>query len=61
MPDYSYRMTDIVTYDDESAYAIDFEQRESVDLPLLKGTIYINTVDYAILHAEFELNPKLYP
>lgn len=56
MPDYSYRMTDIVTYDDEAAYAIEFEQREEVDLPLYKGIIYINTIDYSILYAEFELN-----
>lgn len=56
MPDYRYRMTDIVTFEDESAYAIDFEQKEDIDLPLYKGTIYINTVDFAILHAEFELN-----
>jgi hypothetical protein len=59
MADYTYRMTDIVTYDDESAYAIEFQQRESVDLPLFKGTIYINTVDYGILYAEFEINPVL--
>ena len=59
MPDYRYRLTDIVTYDDESAYQIDFEQREDIDLPLYKGVIYINTEDYAILHAEFELNQAL--
>jgi hypothetical protein len=59
MSDYNYRMTDIVTYDDETAYAIEFEQREDIDMPLYKGTIYINTVDYGILHAEFELNPSL--
>jgi len=59
MPDYSYRITDIVTYDDETAYVIEFEQREDVDLPLYKGTIYINTVDYGILDAEFELNQSL--
>jgi hypothetical protein len=56
MADYSYRMTDIVTYEEESAYAIDFEQKTDIDLPLYKGTVYINTVDNAILHAEFELN-----
>ncbi|HUX94397.1 MAG TPA: carboxypeptidase-like regulatory domain-containing protein [Bacteroidales bacterium] len=56
MQDYSYRMTDIVTYEDESAYAVEFEQKENVDLPLYKGTVYINTVDYSILNAEFELN-----
>jgi hypothetical protein len=59
MSDYSYRMTDIVTYDEEAAYAIEFEQHEDVDLPLYKGTIYINTIDYAILNVEFEINPKL--
>jgi hypothetical protein len=58
MSDYTYRMTDIVTYDDEAAYAIEFEQRENVDLSLFKGTIYINTVDYGIYNAEFEINPK---
>ncbi len=56
--DYIYHLTDIVTYDDETAYAIEFEQRESVDLPLFEGTIYINTVDYGILNAEFDINPK---
>ena len=59
MADYTYRMTDIVTFENESAYAIEFEQRENVDLPLFKGTIYINTVDYGIVNAEFEINPKL--
>lgn len=56
MPQYSYRLTDIVTYDNEEAYAIEFEQRENVDLPLYKGIIYINTTDYAILNVEYELN-----
>jgi len=59
MSDYRYRMTDIVTYEDESAFVIEFEQREDIDLPLYKGTIYINTVDFGILHAEFELNKAL--
>jgi hypothetical protein len=58
MNDYSYRMIDIVTYDDETAYVIEFEQHENVELPLFKGTIYINTADYGILNAEFEINPK---
>lgn len=58
MNDYSYRMTDIVTYDNEAAYVIEFEQHENVELPLFKGSIYINTVDYALLYAEFEINPK---
>jgi hypothetical protein len=59
MPDYKYRLTDIVTYDDETAYEIEFEQQEDIDLPLYKGIVYINTSDFAILHAEFELNQSL--
>jgi hypothetical protein len=59
MSEYSFRMTDIVTYDDETAYAIEFQQREGIDLPLYKGTIYINTSDFGILNAEFEINPAL--
>jgi hypothetical protein len=57
--DYNYRMTDIVSYDDEAAYAVEFEQHENVDLPLFRGTIFINTTDYGILDAEFEINPRL--
>jgi hypothetical protein len=59
MNDYTFRMIDIVTYDEEAAYAIEFEQRENVELPLYKGTIYINTSDYGILNVEFEINPKM--
>jgi hypothetical protein len=59
LKDYKYMMTDIVTYDEEAAFAIEFEQREDIDLPLFKGTIYINTSDYGILNAEFELNKTL--
>ncbi len=59
MADYRYRLSDIVTWEDESAYAIEFEQREDIDQPLYKGIVYINTSDFAILHAEFELNQAL--
>jgi hypothetical protein len=56
--DYVYRLTDIVSTDEEAAYVIDFEQREGIDLPLYRGTMYINTEDYALLHADFELHPR---
>jgi hypothetical protein len=58
-PQYNYRMTDIVTIDGESAYVIEFAQREFVDIPLYKGAIYITTDKYAVVQAEFELNPQL--
>lgn len=53
---YDYRMTDIVTVDDESAYVIEFVQKPGLEIPLFKGSIYINTYSYAIVQAEFELN-----
>lgn len=55
---YSYRITDIVNIDNETAYVIDFEQvDEIVDLPLFKGSIFINTDNYGVHSAEFEVNP----
>jgi hypothetical protein len=56
-PQYDYRMTDIVTLDDESAYVIEFVQKPEVDIPLYKGSIYINTSSFAIIQADFEINP----
>lgn len=56
--EYNYRLTDIVTYDDESAYVIDFEQKEGAETPLFRGTIYINTSDFGIHKAEFEVTPS---
>jgi len=58
MKDYIFRLTDIVSIDEEAAYVIDFEQRENVDLPLYRGTMYINTDDYALHHVDFELHPR---
>lgn len=53
---YDYRMTDMVTLDGESAYAIEFTQKPFVEIPLFKGTVYISTTSYAIVQAEFEIN-----
>jgi hypothetical protein len=58
MADYTYRITDIVSADDEAVFVIDFEPREGVDLPGYRGSVYINTDDFAIVKADFELHPK---
>ncbi len=58
MQEYNYRITDIVSFDEEAAYEIEFEPRGEVDLPKFKGSIFINTTDYAILHADFELSSR---
>ena len=55
---YNYRMTDIVNIDNEAAYVIDFKQvDEIVDMPLFKGSIFINTDNYGVHSVEFEVNP----
>ena len=55
---YSYRMTDIINIDNESSYVIDFEQvEEIVDLPLFKGSVFINTDNWGVHSVEFEVNP----
>ncbi len=58
MAEYLYRISDIVSSDDEAVFVIDFEQREGIDLPRYKGSVYINTDDFAIVKADFELHPR---
>jgi len=55
--DYSYRLTDIVSYDDESVFEIEFGQREDAEIPMFMGSMFINTTDYALVKAEFMINP----
>jgi len=57
MVDYSYRLTDIVSFDEESAFEIEFGQKEGAELPMFKGSLFINTTDFALLNADFEINP----
>ncbi len=56
--EYNYRMTDIIPIDEETAYKIDFVQKEGIDLPLFKGSVYINARDFGIMLAAFEINPE---
>lgn len=58
MAEYIYRISDIVSSDDDAVYVIDFEQREGIDLPRFRGSVYINSDDFAIVKADFELHPK---
>jgi hypothetical protein len=58
MAEYLYRISDIVSADEEAVFVIDFEQREGIDLPRFRGSVYINTDDFAIVKADFELHPK---
>ena len=55
--EYSYRLTDIVSFDEESAFEIEFGQREGFDMPMFRGSVFINTSDFALLKADFEIYP----
>lgn len=54
---YSYRLTDIVSFDDEAVYQIEFGKKEGAEMPMFSGSLYINTTDFALLKADFEINP----
>ena len=58
MSEYNYRITDIVSFDEESAYEIEFKPKEDAELPKFKGSVFINTTDFAILKADFELSAE---
>ncbi len=57
-PSYRYRMSDIVTINESAAFVIEFEQMEYVKTPLFRGSMMINTTDFALMQCEFELNPN---
>jgi len=54
--DYTYRLTDIVSFDEESAFEIEFGPREGAESPMFRGSIFINTTDFALLKADFVIN-----
>jgi hypothetical protein len=54
--EYTYRLTDIVSFDEESAFEIEFEPREGAEVSMFRGSVFINTTDFALLKADFEIN-----
>jgi len=54
--EYTYRLTDIVSFDEESAFEIEFGPREGAEAPMFRGSVFINTTDFALLKADFEIN-----
>jgi hypothetical protein len=53
-----FRMSDIVTIEDASTYAIDFKQKETTRPPHYHGRIYIELQSLAIRGVEFEVDPR---
>ena len=45
--EYSYRLTDIVSFDEESAFEIEFGPKEGFEIPMFRGSVFIHTTDFA--------------
>ncbi len=54
---YTYTYSDLVSYNSKDAFAITFVQNQGVSEALFKGTLYIEKESFAILGADFEINP----
>lgn len=55
--EYTLKYTNLVSCNDRDAYAISFEQHAGLDKALYKGTVYVEKESFAILGADFEINP----
>lgn len=55
---YNYSKIDIVPINSRNTYAIAFEQKDWVYEPLYKGTLYVDMETFALVSADFEINPK---
>jgi hypothetical protein len=55
---YTFTYSDLVSYNEKNAYAISFVQNKGIDDALFTGTIYIDNESFAILGADFEVNPE---
>ncbi len=56
--DYNYFSTGITTVDDHTVNIIYFEQKKEVGVPLFCGELFIDSENYALLGANFEINPE---
>jgi hypothetical protein len=55
--EYKYIYSNMVSYNAKDAYAITFVQNADLKKALYTGTIYIEKENFALLGAEFEINP----
>ena len=56
---FDYSRSDIVVYDNKTAYVIEFRQKPEIAEPLFVGSLYIDTETLTLLAAEFAINPDL--
>ncbi len=56
--DYTYTYSDLVSFNSRDAYAITFVQNKDIKEPLFRGTLFVDKENFAILGADFEVNPE---
>jgi len=56
--EYTYTYSDLVSYQSKDAYAITFKQNANLRKALYAGTLFIETSSFALLGADFEINPE---
>ncbi len=56
--EYTYSYSNMVSYNARDAYAISFTQVPGLEKALYTGTVYIEKESFAILGADFEINPE---
>ncbi|MCX6282458.1 MAG: STN and carboxypeptidase regulatory-like domain-containing protein [Bacteroidetes bacterium] len=55
--EYTYKYSNLVSYNTKDAYAITFVQKADLRKALYSGTFYIEKESFALLGADFEINP----
>lgn len=58
MNQYNFEHTDITTLDQRRMYVISFSQKENLTLPLYSGKLYIDALNFALVEANFQIDPK---
>lgn len=55
---YQYKIDGVIMLDKRETYVISFDQKDTVQLPLFKGKIYLDAQSLAIAGMEVEISPK---
>ena len=57
-PYYNYHLDGVIMLDNRETYVISFDQKDTVQLPLFKGKIYLDAQNLAVAGMEVEVSPK---
>ncbi len=55
---YNYKIDGVIMLDNRETYVINFDQKDTVQLPLYKGKIYLDAKSLAVAGLEVEVSPK---